>query len=211
MPDNYSSEGEWLSTGSAEVKADLDGIKRFAAQVRAEMTDNFSHNVNNGIKPLLNMQVPFGGTGMKEGMYYGEFAYKARTAVGELLQQAMLGLTAISLAAESVANSYATGDAEASATNQEVLAMFDKKEKGKDDLYLSDVLAKSQQEGASDDEEMSPETKAAVDNLEKQGESEGGNAAADAGHARVYGEDGNMYIVAYDDEYMRSKELNPDG
>ena len=113
---------EWLV--DEEINVDIQQLKDFALAIQKEMEENFQPSFNNGLQPMLTVQAPFGGGGMKEAAFFRGRHDESRMAVSHLMGDVMKGLVALSTAAMSISAEYLTGDALAQATNEDVLNAF---------------------------------------------------------------------------------------
>lgn len=116
MPD------DWLVNESIDV--DVRQLQDFSKHIQDELTKNFSPSFSNGIEPMLRVQAPFGGPGMKEGAFFRVQHSNATGAAALMLRDAMANLAALSKASMAIAAEYMTGDALAQATNDDVYKAF---------------------------------------------------------------------------------------
>lgn len=113
----------WLHD-DASIEVDVDSLADFAARVNGELTKNVQPSVNEGLMPAMGVMPMFGGGGIKEGQFYGTMYSRHLTTLQMLLQDITLGMQSLSLAAQSIANEYSSGDAMSSATVSDVFGMF---------------------------------------------------------------------------------------
>ncbi|MGW0434909.1 hypothetical protein ACWDV4_20515 [Micromonospora sp. NPDC003197] len=113
---------EWLVDKDIEV--DIQQLQDFAEHIKKELELNFQPSFENGIRPMLTTQAPFGAGGLEEGRFFRGRHDESRAAVSQMLGEAMRGLTALSVAATSIAAEYLTGDALSQATNDDVFNAF---------------------------------------------------------------------------------------
>ncbi|MEU5553777.1 MULTISPECIES: hypothetical protein [unclassified Micromonospora] len=133
---------EWLV--DEEINVDIQQLKDFAQAIQKELDENFRPSFEGGLQPMLTVQAPFGGGGMKEAAFFRGRHDESRMAVSHLMGDAMKGLVALSTAAISISAEYLTGDALAQATNDDVLNAFH----GVDG---QETLSGAWQEGNADD------------------------------------------------------------
>ncbi|WP_433530407.1 hypothetical protein ACQPYA_30345 [Micromonospora sp. CA-263727] len=113
---------EWLVDENIDV--DISQLKDFAQAIQQELEKNFQPSFEGGLRPMLTVQAPFGGGGMKEAAFFRGRHDESRMAVSHLMGDVMKGLTALSMAAMSISAEYLTGDALAQATNDDVYRAF---------------------------------------------------------------------------------------
>ncbi|QOC89815.1 hypothetical protein [Micromonospora craniellae] len=113
---------EWLV--DEEINVDIQQLKDFAQAIQKELDENFRPSFEGGLQPMLTVQAPFGGGGMKEARFFRGRHDESRMAVSHLMGDAMKGLVALSTAAMSISAEYLTGDALAQATNDDVFNAF---------------------------------------------------------------------------------------
>jgi len=113
---------EWLVDENIDV--DIQQLQDFAKRIREELEVNFQPSLENGIRPMLMVQAPFGGGGLAEGKFFRGRHDESRSAAAQLLGEVMRGMAALSTAAMSISAEYLTGDALAQATNEDVLEAF---------------------------------------------------------------------------------------
>lgn len=113
---------EWLVDENIDV--DIQQLKDFAKAIQDELETNFRPSFENGVRPMLTVQAPFGGGGLKEGKFFRGRHDESRSAVAQMLGDAMKGLVSLSTAAASISAEYLTGDALAQATNDDVYNAF---------------------------------------------------------------------------------------
>ncbi|MEG3635981.1 hypothetical protein [Micromonospora palythoicola] len=113
---------EWLV--DEQIDVDIQQLKDFALAIQKEMEQNFQPSFDNGLRPMLTVQAPFGGGGMKEAAFFRGRHDESRMAVSQLMGDVMKGLVALSTAAMSISAEYLTGDALAEATNVDVYNAF---------------------------------------------------------------------------------------
>lgn len=198
---------EWLE--HKEIKVDLNSLTDFAELIRKEVQENFMPSFNDGIKPMLSASVPWGGGGMPEGLFYGDFQKDARVALGKMMNDVMTGLTAISVAAGSIAGQYALGDDMAKASNDDVLKAFSEKET-KNGKSLDDMLKDTPADKKAD-ESLPKNIQDQIDAAEKEYKSEQstGDGVSDIYDAQTYGKGDGAYTVEADvqDTHRDSVEL----
>ncbi|RIV34349.1 hypothetical protein [Micromonospora radicis] len=114
--------GEWLVDENVDV--DVDQLQDFAQAVRKELETNFQPSYENGLRPMLTVQAPFGEGDMKEAAFFRVRHDESRLAVSHLMADVIKGLTALSVAATSISAEYLMGDALAEATNDDVYNAF---------------------------------------------------------------------------------------
>ncbi|GAB1640887.1 hypothetical protein [Krasilnikovia sp. MM14-A1259] len=146
---------EWLS--DKEIDVDINHLQDFAKHIRAEVEQNFTPSFEHGIKPMLMVQAPFGSGGLGEAKFFRSRHDESRAAAASMLGEVMKGLTALHLAATSIAADYLTGDALAQASTEDVYKSF----QGGDGLKTLDDIAKQtppdkQVDGAIPDEAKDP-------------------------------------------------------
>ncbi|MFV2103762.1 hypothetical protein [Micromonospora sp. LOL_024] len=113
---------EWLV--NEDIDVDIQQLGNFAEALRREMEENFQPSFDNGLRPMLTVQAPFGGGGLKEAAFFRGRHDESRAAVSLLMSDVMKGLTALRVAAMSISAEYLTGDALAQATNEDVYNAF---------------------------------------------------------------------------------------
>lgn len=113
---------EWLV--DEQIDVDIQQLKDFALAIQREMETNFQPSFDNGLRPMLTVQAPFGGGGMKEAAFFRGRHDESRMAISHLMGDVMKGLAALSTAAMSISAEYLTGDALAQATNDDVYNAF---------------------------------------------------------------------------------------
>ncbi|GIJ29637.1 hypothetical protein Vqi01_47990 [Micromonospora qiuiae] len=114
---------EWLV--DEDIDVDIQQLKDFAQAIQQELEKNFQPSFENGVRPMLTVQVPFGSGGLKEAAFFRGRHDESRMAVSHLMGDVMKGLAALSVAAMSISAEYLTGDALAQATNEDVLNAFE--------------------------------------------------------------------------------------
>ncbi|MEV6695178.1 hypothetical protein AB0M35_27270 [Micromonospora sp. NPDC051196] len=114
--------GEWLVNENIDV--DVNQLQDFAKAIQKELESNFQPSFENGLRPMLTVQAPFGGGGMKEAAFFRGRHDESRMAVSHLMGDVIKGLTALSAAATSISGEYLLGDALAEATNDDVYNAF---------------------------------------------------------------------------------------
>ncbi|RUL90023.1 hypothetical protein [Verrucosispora sp. FIM060022] len=114
--------GEWLVNENIDV--DVNQLQDFARAIQKELDTNFQPSFENGLRPMLTVQAPFGGGGMKEAAFFRGRHDESRMAVSHLMGDVIKGLTALSAAATSISGEYLLGDALAEATNDDVYNAF---------------------------------------------------------------------------------------
>ncbi|WP_341718052.1 hypothetical protein QQG74_30430 [Micromonospora sp. FIMYZ51] len=113
---------DWLV--NEEINVDIQQLKDFAEAVRRELEGNFQPNYENGLRPMLSTQAPFGSGGMQEATFFRGRHDDSRLAVKLLMDDVIRGLVSLSTAAESISAEYLDGDAMARATNDDVHNAF---------------------------------------------------------------------------------------
>ncbi|TCB90692.1 hypothetical protein E0H26_26795 [Micromonospora zingiberis] len=113
---------EWLVNENIDV--DVSQLQDFAKAIQKELDTNFLPSFDNGLRPMLTVQAPFGGGGLKEGAFFRGRHDESRIAVGQLMGDVIKGLTSLSVAATSISAEYLMGDALAQATNDDVYNAF---------------------------------------------------------------------------------------
>lgn len=113
---------EWLVDENIDV--DIQQLKDFATAIQNELDTNFRPSFENGVRPMLTVQAPFGSGGLKEGAFFRGRHDESRMAVSHLLGDAMKGLVSLSMAASSISAEYLTGDALSQATSDDVYSAF---------------------------------------------------------------------------------------
>lgn len=114
--------GEWLVNENIDV--DVNQLQDFAKAIQQELESNFQPSFERGLRPMLTVQAPFGGGGMKEAAFFRGRHDESRMAVSHLIGDVIKGLTALSVAATSISGEYLLGDALAEATNDDVYNAF---------------------------------------------------------------------------------------
>lgn len=114
----------WLHQG-ASVNVDVQSVADFATKMKAEISQNFMPSLTEGIAPMMTVQAPFGGgSGLGEGALFRDMHDRNRQAAMQLLNDVFRSLNALGQAAAAVAASYRGGDAESSATTDDVYDAF---------------------------------------------------------------------------------------
>lgn len=114
----------WLHQ-DASVNVDVQSVAGFGTKMQAEINENFLPSIAEGIRPMMTVQAPFGGgVGLGEGVLFRDMHERNRQAARLLLDDVFRSLTAIGHAAAAVAAEYAAGDAESSATTEDVYNAF---------------------------------------------------------------------------------------
>jgi hypothetical protein len=116
MTDSWTPE-------EAKIEVDLNSLQDFAMHIQSELDQFFMKNVTDGIRPMLQVTVSWGG-GMNEGSFFRQMHDRNKTAVGKMLADAGKGLAAIAFAAHAIAVDYAAGDDLSKATVDDVNNAF---------------------------------------------------------------------------------------
>jgi len=116
MTDSWTPE-------EAKIEVDLNSLQDFAQHIEKELSDFFMKNVTDGIRPMLQVSVSWGG-GMQEGSFFRKMHDRNKTAAGKMLADAGKGLAAIAFAANAIAMDYASGDDLSKATVDDVNNAF---------------------------------------------------------------------------------------
>ncbi|SCL21574.1 hypothetical protein GA0070616_2333 [Micromonospora nigra] len=198
---------EWLVDENIDV--DIQQLKDFATAIQNELTTNFTPSLQNGILPVINVQAPFGGGGLKEGAFFRGRHDESRMAISQLLSDAAKGLGALSLAAMGISAEYLTGDALSQATIGDVLDAFTV-------VDGQETLHGSSQQGADPNDPIVAVPEAATDPATYFGEDDSATdddreETPEVDQEQVIAEDtvGEMTIQA-DSEGMSDSELEFD-
>ncbi|MEU7608378.1 hypothetical protein [Micromonospora sp. NPDC049204] len=113
---------EWLV--GEDIDVDIQQLIDFAKAIEKELNEHFKPSFENGVRPMLTVQAPFGAGGMKEGAFFRVRHDDSRVAVGKMLGDAMKGLVSLQMAAMSIASEYRTGDALAQADTDDIYNAF---------------------------------------------------------------------------------------
>lgn len=114
----------WLHQ-DASVNVDVQSVADFAARMRAEIEDNFTPSLTEGINPMLAVSAPFGaGGGLGEGALFRDMHERNRMAATRLLGEVFQSLNALGQAAAAVAAEYAAGDGASATTVTDVYDAF---------------------------------------------------------------------------------------
>lgn len=100
----------WLAQDDSPIKVNIDSLGDYAKLMQDEAKGDFHNNLTNGVMPMLRVQAPFGGGGLKEGAYYRQNHDNAKKAVGSFISDVFNGLQALSCAAQSIHFEYLSGD-----------------------------------------------------------------------------------------------------
>ncbi|MBQ1027728.1 hypothetical protein [Micromonospora sp. C95] len=195
---------EWLV--DEQIDVDIQQLKDFALAIQKEMETNFQPSFDNGLRPMLTVQAPFGGGGMNEAAFFRGRHDESRMAISNLMADVMKGLTSLSTAAMSISAEYLTGDALAQATNDDVYNAFSA-------VDGQDTLSGRWQEGAENPADAVPD---AALNPEPMDPYYGLNACPTGGQseetpewarAEVVGEGSGTYLIHGDGERMHDESL----
>ncbi|MGC5054865.1 hypothetical protein ACLQ2S_25845 [Micromonospora sp. DT48] len=198
---------EWLV--DEQIDVDIQQLKDFALAIQKEMETNFQPSFDNGLRPMLTVQAPFGGGGLKEAAFFRGRHDESRMAVSHLMGDVMKGLTALSTAAMSISAEYLTGDALAQATNDDVYNAFSAVN-GQDTLSGRWQESQEGQENPANSvptEALDPNTY-----FEPEPSSSGDQREETPEWARtdVVGEGPGRYVIPGDNEYMHGEHLRLD-
>lgn len=145
----------WLS--DQDIKVDIQQLQDFAKHIQEELEQNFKPSFENGVKPMLMVQSPFGAGGLEEARFFRARHDESRAAIAAMLGDAMKGLVSLHMAASSIAAEYLNGDAMASATIDDVYKAFNGSEGQKTlEDYWSDTPGEQQADGAIPEEAKDP-------------------------------------------------------
>ncbi|GIJ35690.1 hypothetical protein ACN26Z_00975 [Verrucosispora sp. WMMD703] len=198
---------EWLV--DEQIDVDIQQLKDFALAIQREMETNFQPSFDNGLRPMLTVQAPFGGGGMKEAAFFRGRHDESRMAISHLMGDVMKGLTALSMAAMSISAEYLTGDALAQATNEDVYNAFTA-------VDGQDTLSGRWQEGTENPADSVPESALnpapmnpyhGLDSCPTGEQREETPAWA---QSEVVGEGAGAYVIHGDGERMHGEDLRLD-
>ncbi len=194
---------EWLV--DEEINVDIQQLKDFALAIQKEMEENFQPSFNNGLQPMLTVQAPFGGGGMKEAAFFRGRHDESRMAVSHLMGDVMKGLVALSTAAMSISAEYLTGDALAQATNEDVLNAFH----GVDGQET--LSGNWQQEGdpteSLPEQAVNPTPMSPYEGMESCPTGDKREETPQWAQREVVGEGSGAYVIQGDSEQMHGKDL----
>jgi hypothetical protein len=192
---------EWLV--DEQIDVDIQQLKDFALAIQKEMETNFQPSFDNGLRPMLTVQAPFGGGGMKEAAFFRGRHDESRVAVSALMADVMKGLTALSMAAMSISAEYLTGDALAQATNEDVYNAFFA-------VDGQDTLSGRWQQGEENPTDTVPEESELVSpyyGMDSCPTGEQREETPEWAKADVVGEGSGAYLIRSDDERMHGEGL----
>jgi hypothetical protein len=107
----------------AKIEVDLNSMRDFAEHIEKELNEFFMKNVTEGIRPMLQVAVAWGG-GLQEGAFFRKMHDRNKVAAGKMLADAGKGLAALAFAAAAIAADYASGDDLSKATVDDVNNAF---------------------------------------------------------------------------------------
>ncbi|GIJ24735.1 hypothetical protein [Micromonospora lutea] len=198
---------EWLV--DEQIDVDIQQLKDFALAIQKEMETNFQPSFDNGLRPMLTVQAPFGGGGMKEAAFFRGRHDESRVAISALMGDVMKGLTALSMAAMSISAEYLTGDALAQATNEDVYNAFSA-------VDGQETLSGKWQEGSEDpaaavpQEALNPAPMDPYHGLNACPTDEQREETPTWARQDVVGEGPGSYVIPGDDERMHGQDLRLD-
>jgi hypothetical protein len=151
IPDESGpSTPSWIKDDDS-VEVDINRLEDFALRVKREVDLNFGPSFDGGILPNIKdlaKKSTFGRGGLPEGRIFQAYHAKNLEAMIMMMSDVRKSLLAISLAANSIAAEYSSGDALSSATLDDVSAAFYPVEgKGETLQGLLDKAAKGETEG----------------------------------------------------------------
>lgn len=196
---------EWLSSESIDV--DVDQLIDFAQHIQAELEKNFRPSYEQGIRPMLTVQAPFGAGMMKEAQFFRGRHDESRSSAASMLGEAMQGLMSLSMGARSIAAEYRNGDAFAKATHDDVFGAFDKLD-GKKTLQ---DYAKEGSGGKPVDDYIPEEAKTAsgyfVDK-NQDGIADGDKSSTMYGQTIIAENKAGEYVIPADDDQTTAKKYD---
>jgi hypothetical protein len=106
--DMGKSTDPWQPVDQSPIKVDISGLQDFVKLLNDELKNDFTVNMNQGVKPML--QVVPGLGRLNESAFFQQAHALARVAIIGLLRDVPIGLEALSSAATSIYYEYAGGD-----------------------------------------------------------------------------------------------------
>jgi hypothetical protein len=209
-----SSTPSWIKDDES-VEVDIKRLEDYALRVKRELELNFAPNFEHGIMPNLKdlaRKAPFGKGGMPEGRVFQTFHVKNLEAVVRMMGDVQKSLLAISLAANSIAAEYSSGDALSKATLDDVSAAFTPVEgKGQS---LDDLLnkAKAKGEATPDDKVKLPDSVVNNQNAEPADLSQKDDSYGSQVRPEIViaAGEANPYIIPADDEGIETRKPGSD-
>ncbi|MDG4794498.1 hypothetical protein [Micromonospora sp. WMMD1082] len=198
---------EWLV--DEQIDVDINQLKDFAQAIQKELETNFQPSFENGVRPMLTVQAPFGGGGLKEAAFFRGRHDDSRMAVSHLMGDVMKGLTALSVAAVSISAEYLTGDALSEATNTDVFNAF----------YAvdgQDTLSGQWQQGDGDptanlpEEAVNPTPMSPYEGMDSCPTGDQREETPEWARTEVVGEGSGAYVISGDGERMHGEDLQLD-
>jgi hypothetical protein len=212
IPDESGpSTPSWIKDDDS-VEVDINRLEDFALRVKRELELNFGPSFEHGILPNLKdlaKKAPFGRGGLPEGKIFQASHVKNLEAVVQMMADVQKGLLAISLAANSIAAEYSSGDALSKATIDDVSAAFAPVE-GKGES-LSSLLNKAAAEEPKGDVKLP----AAIVNNEKAEPADLSQRDEDYGSEvrpsiTIAEGESNEYYIPADDENIETRKPGSD-
>ncbi|GIJ79986.1 hypothetical protein SAMN05443287_11767 [Micromonospora phaseoli] len=192
-----------------QIDVDIQQLKDFADAIRKEMETNFQPSFDNGLRPMLTVQAPFGGGGLKEAAFFRGRHDESRVAVSALMGDVMKGLTSLSMAAMSISAEYLTGDALSQATNEDVYNAFTAVD-GQDTLSGKWEQSGENPADAVPAEALNPTPMNPYAGMDSCPTGEQREETPAWAKADVVGEGSGAYLIPSDGELMHDPELHLD-
>ena len=83
--------GEWLS--DEEIQVEVQSLLDFAKHIQQELETNFLPSFEQGVKPMLSVQVP---AMLPESLFFQNFHKHSQQAIGQMMGDAAKGLVSLS-------------------------------------------------------------------------------------------------------------------
>ncbi|MBX7270172.1 hypothetical protein KIF24_31885 [Micromonospora sp. Llam7] len=198
---------EWLV--DEQVDVDIQQLKDFALAIQKELETNFRPSFDNGLRPMLTVQTPFGGGGLKEAAFFRGRHDESRMAVSHLMGDVMKGLATLSVAATSISAEYLTGDALAQATNEDVYNAFFAVD-GQDTLSGQWEQSGESPTDAVPEAALNPEPMNPYYGMDSCPTGDQSEEAPEWAGAEVVGEGSGAYLIHGDGEHMHGDGLRLD-
>jgi hypothetical protein len=192
-----------------QIDVDIQQLKDFALAIQKELETNFQPSFDNGLRPMLTVQAPFGGGGLKEAAFFRGRHDESRIAISGLMGDVMKGLTALSMAAMSISAEYLTGDALAQATNEDVYNAFFAVD-GQDTLSGRWQQGEENPADAVPEEAVNPTPMNPYAGMDSCPTGDQREEAPEWAKAEVVGEGTGAYLIPSDDERMHGERLRLD-